>query len=393
MTDETETRLIVQEDAIAKGAVVQAVQPPATSQWTQFSNYDQALAFAKRICDTELVPNGYRKRPDAIVAAMAYGAELGIKPMQAIKSIVVINGLPSIYGDTLLALVSNHPSFISCDEERSGSGDDYGATCTIKRRNEWGNVNTTTQRFTWRDAIRARLAGKSGPWSQYPQRMLQMRARAFCIRDAFPDVIMGISMAEEAMDTPPPPPLDGAKVSSIGDDNVIEGEVVPAGDAGKEPHPFPAELDSHAPKPNDKGLRGQSDRLAQRGKGGQGKGGNKGSADPAPPDAGGPPAGADQEPPDDGAPPHGDAPPAAQPDPHLEAAREFEREQRAERAGRRGGKGGDIPKEVLPGEDGMTGPERARKRAADMRAEEAKKKKQQGDIMGAATRDQGLGSE
>ena len=46
----------------------------------------------------------------------------------------------------------------------------------------------------------AGLWGKQGPWKQYPKRMLQMRARGFAIRDAFPDALRGMYMAEEVQD-------------------------------------------------------------------------------------------------------------------------------------------------------------------------------------------------
>src|SRR5690606_39168844 len=41
-----------------------------------------------------------------------------------------------------------------------------------------------------------------GPWTQYPKRMRQMRARAFALRDVFPDVLRGMPIAEAVMDTP-----------------------------------------------------------------------------------------------------------------------------------------------------------------------------------------------
>lgn len=44
------------------------------------------------------------------------------------------------------------------------------------------------------------LWGKSGPWQQYPKRMLQMRARGFALRDKFADVLGGLISAEEARD-------------------------------------------------------------------------------------------------------------------------------------------------------------------------------------------------
>lgn len=52
------------------------------------------------------------------------------------------------------------------------------------------------------DARKAGLAGKQGPWTSYPKRMRQMRARAFALRDVFPDVLRGMPVAEELMDTP-----------------------------------------------------------------------------------------------------------------------------------------------------------------------------------------------
>src|SRR3546814_15381125 len=52
------------------------------------------------------------------------------------------------------------------------------------------------------DAKKAGLAGKQGPGSQYPQRMRQMRARAWAMRDGFADVLKGIGIAEEVRDFP-----------------------------------------------------------------------------------------------------------------------------------------------------------------------------------------------
>jgi hypothetical protein len=57
-------------------------------------------------------------------------------------------------------------------------------------------------KFTVADAKKAGLWGKTGPWTQYPKRMLQMRARGFALRDAFPDVLKGLVTAEEAQDYP-----------------------------------------------------------------------------------------------------------------------------------------------------------------------------------------------
>jgi hypothetical protein len=72
------------------------------------------------------------------------------------------------------------------------------AVCRIKRKGQPEEART----FSQADAKAAGLAGKSGPWAQYPARMRQMRARAFALRDVFADVLKGLAVAEEAQDMP-----------------------------------------------------------------------------------------------------------------------------------------------------------------------------------------------
>jgi hypothetical protein len=66
----------------------------------------------------------------------------------------------------------------------------------IKRRDRSAVVRT----FSEADAKKAGLWGKSGPWAQYPARMLQMRARGWALRDAFPDALKGLGIREEVQD-------------------------------------------------------------------------------------------------------------------------------------------------------------------------------------------------
>ena len=49
-------------------------------------------------------------------------------------------------------------------------------------------------------AKQAGLWGKPGPWSQYPDRMMLARARAFAYRDGFADVLKGVRSIEEEND-------------------------------------------------------------------------------------------------------------------------------------------------------------------------------------------------
>jgi hypothetical protein len=158
--------------------------------------FDQALTFSQYLADSDLVPKDFKGRPGNCLVAMQWGAELGLKPLQALQNLAVINGRPALWGDAVIALVRSSPVCEFVIETDDGTT----ATCRVKRRGE----PEQTRAFSVDDAKAAGLHGKQGPWQQYPKRMRQMRARAFALRDVFPDVLRGLPVAEELMDTPPP---------------------------------------------------------------------------------------------------------------------------------------------------------------------------------------------
>lgn len=157
-------------------------------------NLAEAMDFAKIIASSDMVPKDYVNKPGNVLVAVQTGAELGLKPMQSLQGISVINGRPSIWGDAMRALVISHPEFEDLHEDKQ----DTYCTVTLKRRGRSAVVTT----FTMEDAKKAGLAGKSGPWQTAPKRMLQMRAFAFAARDLFADALKGIKSTEELRDYP-----------------------------------------------------------------------------------------------------------------------------------------------------------------------------------------------
>ncbi|NPA64472.1 MAG: recombinase RecT [Epsilonproteobacteria bacterium] len=161
--------------------------------WGLFpQNLKEAMEFAELLSKSSLIPKHFHGRPGDILVAIEWGLEVGLKPMQALNNIAVINGRPSIWGDAALALVRSSGLLEYIDERIEGDT----AVCRIKRKGEPETIRT----FSMEDAERAGLLKKPGPWQQYPKRMLQMRARAWALRDVFPDVLSGIAIAEEAGD-------------------------------------------------------------------------------------------------------------------------------------------------------------------------------------------------
>lgn len=156
------------------------------------TNLHDAMEFAQMLSKSSLVPKDYQGNPGNIVVALQWGAEIGLQPLQAMQSIAVINGRPAIWGDAMLALVRGSGQLEYIHEDPT----DDGCTVRLKRKGEPEAERT----FTKEDAKKAGLASKQGPWAQYPKRMMQLRARAFALRDVFPDVLRGVFIAEEAQD-------------------------------------------------------------------------------------------------------------------------------------------------------------------------------------------------
>jgi len=165
------------------------------------TTFDEAVRFAELVANSSFCPREYRGKAGDILVAVEMGAEVGFRPMQALQSISVINGRPAIYGDGALALVRATGELEDFDEHFEGEGDNLTALCLTRRR---GEPNPVVRRFSVAMSKRAKLWGKTGPWQDYPQRMLQMRARSWTLRDGWADVLRGLHIREEIEDITEP---------------------------------------------------------------------------------------------------------------------------------------------------------------------------------------------
>lgn len=176
------------------------------------ANLDEAARVAQLVARSTFVPTAFRDKPGDVLAAILYGLDLGLPPMQALQTIAVINGKPSVYGDGFLAVIYSLPAFKDHDEyfwvkgQRKDSldpadltDDTVKAVCVFTRK---GRTKPVQREFSIANAKKASLWTKQGPWMSYPDRMLMFRARGFAGRDAFPDGLRGIVTAEEARDMP-----------------------------------------------------------------------------------------------------------------------------------------------------------------------------------------------
>ncbi len=165
-------------------------------------NFTEALELATRLAKSNLVPNSFRGQPGDIMVAVQWGAEIGLRPLQSLNSIAVINGRPGIFGDAAMALVWASGLCLSYDDCIEGQSDDPMTWVGVARSWRSGTPIPIERRFSMTDARRASLWNKKGPWTEYPRRMLVLRARGFLLRDLYPDVLRGTITAEELRDNP-----------------------------------------------------------------------------------------------------------------------------------------------------------------------------------------------
>lgn len=191
-----------------------AIKPPLVAGHAVSAIIPTDFESAYRLANVVFASGMAPKSLDSIekcTVAILHGLELGLTPMAALQSIAIINGQPAVYGDGLVALVRGsgllEDMIETCEHDKDGP---TIAVCKVKRRDQESWI---MHAFTRPEAQRAGLWKKAGPWIQYPQRMMQMRARSWALRDAFADVLRGIRSAEEMLDitatgsssTAPPP--------------------------------------------------------------------------------------------------------------------------------------------------------------------------------------------
>ena len=181
-------------EIIDRMSVIEAKQSrPSPVKLTTWEDIER---FAEKAARSGMVPPHYNNKPDAIVIAVQMGSELGLAPMQALQNIAVIGNRPAIWGDAMPGLCRASGLMRTMREWSEGEGDDMVFYCEAVRKDD---PQAVLGAFSVADAIRAALWGKD-IWKKYPKRMLQMRARGFCLRDAFPDVLKGLVSVEEAED-------------------------------------------------------------------------------------------------------------------------------------------------------------------------------------------------
>ena len=168
--------------------------PAALVEWANAAKAAHSLAAP--LCRTDFVPQHFRGNEAAATAAILFGAEAGLSPLQALQGIYVIGGRPAMYSRTMLAvtLAAGH-------EVRTMESTDARAVVEAQRR---GSSHVEKVVVTIDQAKRAGWTNNK-KYSSEPAVMLLARAQSQACRRVAPDALLGMAYsAEELQDDDAP---------------------------------------------------------------------------------------------------------------------------------------------------------------------------------------------
>ncbi|SHT85091.1 RecT-family phage protein [Mycobacteroides abscessus subsp. bolletii] len=232
-------------------------------------NMETAHQLAKAMVRTQMVPKRFFGKADDAAAAILYGAELGLNPIQSLQRVIPIHGMPSLEARTMVGLLKAKGYKVRTVEQSDSSvtvegvaldGETYSSTWTIQRATQAGYVplpsspdskrrpdakeDWVTTSKTWDGKTTVSIVGNM-KYITDPQTMLKAKAQAEVCRELAPDVLMGISYTREELESEDQRQFDrmderGAVPARVTTTRVTEDEIFAEEVPLSEPEPEPA---------------------------------------------------------------------------------------------------------------------------------------------------------
>ncbi|MFE4714810.1 hypothetical protein ACFRAM_28620 [Paenibacillus sp. NPDC056722] len=212
-----------------------------------------ALQIAQQMCSTALVPPRYSGRPLDGAAAILFGIELGLNPIQSLWLVDKHYGRPSIEARTMVALLKARGYKISTVELTDTTatvdgvaqdGSEESSTWTMDRAIKAEYVATWDEETD--DWVRSKNTGEiiGNPlYHTDPQAMLYAKAASEVCRRLAPEVLLGMPYSREDLAYAPKLDLEPetAEPASVGDllDAVPDAAVDVSDLTEPEPEPEP----------------------------------------------------------------------------------------------------------------------------------------------------------
>lgn len=146
------------------------------------------MMVCKQFMASGAVPSSF-KTPEAVMMVIQAGRELGMKPIESINGMMIINGQIRLWGTALSARVTRLGYKINWKE----STPELARVTVIDPE----GVESGEESYSKTEASQASLLGK-GAWIGHTKTMLRWRALATCIKFNYPHLLQGIGVAEDS---------------------------------------------------------------------------------------------------------------------------------------------------------------------------------------------------
>lgn len=171
-------------------------------------NLGQRLAYAEQLIKSGLVPKHFSS-PEKALLAFEQGEVLGLRPIEALSRLYVIDGKVSMYAELMRARAimaglrfQNIEEAVPCAGDEAGNANDWRWTYEMLEILPDKTILRYRMSKTWSWAKTAGLTGKD-PWKKYPDAMMRNRCTSDLIRGYRPDVLMGFYCLDELIDSSP----------------------------------------------------------------------------------------------------------------------------------------------------------------------------------------------
>lgn len=159
----------------------------------------ERIYYAKCLAESRLLPRDYVKNPANVLVAIEYGYALGIPPMEALNSIHIVEGKPTLSAGLMSALVRKAGCKLRVRVE--GRGRDAVATASLIRPDDdfeftcvwdWARAEASKAPFTKSGTVKTN-------WANYPEAMLKARAISEVCREGAEDFLHGMAYTDEEL--------------------------------------------------------------------------------------------------------------------------------------------------------------------------------------------------
>lgn len=164
------------------------------------AKFNQAWRVANAFASSGLVPDHFKNNPAGVFVVLHMATRLDLDPFMALQKVYMVHARPGMEAQLIIALVNARGPFQGPIQwEITGEGDKRQWTAYATHKTTGERCEATV---TWGMVKAEGWADKTGSkWKTIPDLMGRYRSATFLARLFCPEVILGLSTADELEDT------------------------------------------------------------------------------------------------------------------------------------------------------------------------------------------------